>query len=559
MWTAGSTPSAPEDSRDQAPVSRAGPFGCARSESQPTVRSPDTSGDISRLSLSTTSEVGSDTARPRSVRRYPARMAGLAPPDLAVFVVLAVAFAILRGLAVWHRVPALYPDTDTYRPPPGGLPYSLLSFAGHAPRMWGLPLLYRLLPSDRARMIFQLGASIVAWLALAGAIASVVKHRALRIVAFVAALLLGLAPEVAAWDQSLLSESLTISVSVGAATAWLRFAVRPAVPAAVVGLLLTGCLLFIRPFQSPIALGIAALCAIWALRGHRRALKFSVAGLLVALSIWSTVTSSRVNDGYRLRGDRGVSYFAEAFQQNLYKRYLKNAEATAWFHDHGMPDPTGLTAPSVTGPFYGDFRRGRVFYKEVRSRPQWLHWLDGRAKSALAGYVIIHPGHVVAQFLSESPPMIRSAVLPAGFGKAVDPVRFEPIPSAVNINPFFRGSSDHPWQNDVAALGLVALALGVVIAQRHRRPNWPALVVGSSMILVGVGSLFENWLGSAIEMIRHAVPPVTVLRVGLIITVVTLADATLRRSPPPPDGTGERPAAVGCHADGRTNAQPSTD
>jgi hypothetical protein len=298
----------------------------------------------------------------------------------------------------------------------------------------------------------------------------------------------------------------------------------------VVGVLLTGYFLFLRPFQAPIALGIAALCGLWALRGNKRTLKFSVAGILVVLSIGSSLTSGRVNDGYRLRGGRGVSYFAEAFQQNLYKRYLKDPDATAWFRQHGMPSPAGMTAPSLTGPFVGDYQRGRRFFKEVRRRPEWLHWLDGKAKSALAGYVATHPFHVVNQFLSESPPMIRSKVLPAGNGNAIDRVPFRPIPPGVNVDPFFRGSTEHLWQNDASVLALLAVGLGVIAGLTHRRPNWPALVVGLSAFAVGVGSLFENWLGSAIEMIRHAVPPVTLLRAGLVVIVFVLGDACIRRA-----------------------------
>lgn len=487
--------------------------------------------------MSTASEVG-DTDLPRATSRPAIWRRAMARPELVLFCGLAVAFAVLRVLAVWHRAPGLYPDTDTYRPPQGGLPYSLLSFTGQAPRLWGLPLIYRLLLADRARMLFQVAASIVAWVALAGSIASVLRNRALRIAAFVATLLLALAPEVAAWDQSLISESLTISVSVGAAAAWLRFAVRPAPRSAAAGLFLTGGLLFIRPFQAPIALGIAALCVLWAFAGGKRVLKFSAAGVLVLLSIASTVTAGRVNDGYRLRSGRGVAYFAEAFQQNLYKRYLKDPGATEWFRHHGMPDPTGMTAPSRTGPFYGDFRRGRVFFTQVRSRPAWLHWLDGEAKSALAGYVVSHPGQVITEFVDESPTMIRSAVLPAGFGSHVDRTPFEPIPPSVDVDPFFRGSQQHLWANDVAVLFFVAVALGIGVVLTKRRPRWPVLVVGLSTFAVGVGSLFENWLGSAIEMIRHAVPAVTVMRAGLIVTVFALADALLHR------GRAEAPVDV---------------
>jgi hypothetical protein len=159
-----------------------------------------------------------------------------------------------------------------------------------------------------------------------------------------------------------------------------------------------------------------------------------------------------------------------------------------------------------------------------------LHWLDGKAKSALAGYVASHPIHVVDQFLSESPPMIRSKVLPAGNGRAIDRVPFRPIPPGADIDPFFRGDTKHLWGNDVAVLAGLAVALGIVAGVTRRRPNWPALVVGVSAFAVGVGSLFENWLGSAIEMIRHAVPPVTLLRAGLVIVVVVLGDACLRHA-----------------------------
>jgi len=462
-------------------------------------------------------------ADPPARRREPERRAWPRwAPEAAIYGALTVIFAVTRVIAVWGRGPIVFPDTAGYRVPPGGLSYGLVSLLGHAPRMWALPAIYALLPGDQARMAFQVAVSIGAWVALAGALASVLRNRPLRVAAFVVVLALGATPQVTTWDLSMLAESLSISLTVAAVAAWLRVAARPRPAVAAVAVALTGLWLFTRPYLYPFALGIVVIVGLWAWRGDRRALKAVMAGVLVVLSGWSMVASANVDDGYRLRDDRGVSYVAEAFAQNLFKRYLNDAEATAYFRGRGMPDPTGLTPSAYPESDYDDYEAWAPFYADLLTRPEWMAWLDADARSAFAGYVRSHPGAVMSGFRRGFPPMLRSRVDPV-YGPAVEA---KPV-STLGSTLFFHGDGRHSWDSDVTAWALAGFALAVALVARRTRPLWPIVVVGLATAGAGATLLFISWIGSAYEVVRHAAPAAHLVRVGLVVVVFALADALI--------------------------------
>lgn len=471
--------------------------------------------------------------RPETERRASSGRAS----EVAIYAALAAIYVASRVVAVWGRGPIVFPDTAGYRVPPGGLSYGLVSLLGHAPRMWTLPAIYALLPGDQARLAFQVAVSIVAWVALAGALASVLRSRPLRIVAVVVVLALGATPQVTTWDLSMLAESLSISLTVAAVAAWLRVAVRPRPALVAVAVGLTGLWLFTRPYLYPFALGIALIVGLWAWRGDRRALKAVGAGVLVVLAGWSLVASGNVDDGYRLRDDRGVSYVAEAFAQNLFKRYLNDAEATAYFRSQGMPDPTGLTPSAYPASDYDDYEAWAPFYAELRTRPEWMAWLDAHAGSAFAGYVRSHPGAVLSGFERGWPPMLRSAVNPV-YGPAVEA---KPV-STLGSTLFFRGDGRRAWHGDVTLWVLAAVALAIALVARRTRPLWPVVVVGLTTTGVGGALLFVSWLGSAYEVVRHAAPAAHLVRVGLVVVVFALADALIASRRPT---DADEPVGVG--------------
>jgi hypothetical protein len=495
------------------------------------------------------------TGRPTPVGDRSARLlASLRRPDIALVVAGCALYAVLRIVAVWGRDPIAYPDTNGYRPPEGGLPYSVIDLAGHAPRSWFLPVVYSAMPSDRWIMVLQVAVSILAWIALALAVASVCRSPVARVGGAAFVLLLGITPQVTTWDVSLLAESLSISLTAASVAAWLRYAVTRSSVSGTAAVALTAAWLFSRPYQYPYTLGIAALLVLWAAFGWWRSRRTSeerapgddtapgatttsspprgraawlsplvLAIVLVALSGWSMVITANVDDGYRLRDDRGVAYFTEAFGQNMFKRYLNDPEARAFFQERGMPSTEGLTPSEFPDGFTDDYDKWQVFYAEIRSRPEWMAWLDGPARSAFSEYVASHPLDVLSDFLDATPRMLRSPVLPV-YGAPVE------VPGAwVAQQLWFRGDDDALWFGDVQVWLLVAIGLGVAAVATGRRPRLPVVVVGIVTLGVGGSLFFLSWLGSAYEMVRHGVPAVQLVRIGALVLVVATADALLSR------------------------------
>ena len=226
--------------------------------------------------------------------------------------------------------------------------------------------------------------------------------------------------------------------------------------------------------------------------------------------------SANIEDGYRFRDGVGVSYFAEAFGQNLYKRYLHDPEARTFFEERGLPPLDGLE-PSPTGPFVNDYKPNWLaFYTEIRRAPPG--WRGSRGRRARRSPSTCAPPLRRARRLRRRDPRIlRSPVLYA------PPV--EAPGSWLGEQLFFRGDDSSIWVGDVQLWLLAAALLGAVCLALRRRPALPVLVVAVVTLGVGASLFFLSWLGSAYELVRHGVPAVQLLRVGSLVLVVALADA----------------------------------
>jgi hypothetical protein len=113
-------------------------------------------------------------------------------------------FVRLRIVASVQR-PVTFPDTITY---------TQLDFLGRQERLWTLPLIYNILPANDLREAFQVLVGAASWSLLAVNLRQVLTHRSVARIAIGAVLLLGLVPQVTVWDSIMLSESLTISLTV---------------------------------------------------------------------------------------------------------------------------------------------------------------------------------------------------------------------------------------------------------------------------------------------------------------------------------------------------------
>lgn len=491
------------------------------------------------------SRPGTTTAEKAPHLQPATRVRTLAAHPLAPFVLIAAAYVVVRIAAAWHLDPVILGDSDTYRPTTPPPPHPVLSFTGGAPRSWVVPAFYAVFPSDQARVAAQVAVSIGAWISLASVLAASIRSRIAQHVAFVAVLLLGTTPQVTGWDQAIISESLSLSLAVFSVAAWIRVATHPSRLPAILAVSATALWVISRPFQYTLALGLAAVCAAWALRGDHRSLKVGLTAALLVVAAWSAIVSPRINDGYRARDGYGVSYFQEAFGQNFYKRYLGDPTAEAWFRARGMPAWEGMSAPSPwTGTTHDDYEDWHVFFAELRERPDWLRWLDEQAQGEIIRYTLEHPGPVLRDFVDEVPVMLTSDWSTL-YGRQVGV-----LPGPVD-RLWFWGSTTSIVRTDAFAWAVLALAMGAAVALRRRRPSWPLIVTGALVIAAASAFLFQVWLGSAYEIARHAVPMTHLLRIGLLVVAVGLLDALISPSAsatePPTDqraGGREQPAPV---------------
>jgi hypothetical protein len=134
-----------------------------------------------------------------------------------VLAVLLLGFLALRILVLTRGNITVNTDSYSYANrdgPPGVDIGPLVSFTGHAPRLWGTPLFYYLLPNDTVRTAAQWALGTLAWALLAWVVWHRLRTLLTRVLAALGILSLALLPEVTNWDFALLSESLTISLGV---------------------------------------------------------------------------------------------------------------------------------------------------------------------------------------------------------------------------------------------------------------------------------------------------------------------------------------------------------
>ena len=135
---------------------------------------------------------------------------------LAVYATIFAIYLIARVITVaggevfqsWDSAVYAYRDDPTRNRGP------LVSFIGHAPRPWGLPLFFAMFPTDEWRAIGQSVLGAFAWTVLAWELTRHLKTRPAKYAAFASVLLLSALTNVTAWDFTILTESTTVSVGV---------------------------------------------------------------------------------------------------------------------------------------------------------------------------------------------------------------------------------------------------------------------------------------------------------------------------------------------------------
>jgi hypothetical protein len=401
-------------------------------------------------------------------------------------------FLALRALAV-RTTPIAWVDSPEYRH---------LAFVGGR-RPFTVPLLFWLVPSDKGRVIEQAVISAGAWIVLALVVGATLVDRRVRLAAIATILALGLTTQVTSWDSTILSDSITISLTVLLIAAWI--AVRRTPSYATVAAVLAATLLwtFARELHFYITAIVAVVVVeVVVIRGSSNVWRLLAAGLVVIAALG--LAESRANDETSTQNLAGV----------IGVRILPDHDARQWFVAAGMPPLLGLEEGKEHSA------------ADVQHEPGFNEWASSKGWFTLARYLVEHPAAALSgpfgDLLEERPttfeprvdrPVLLSPADAYGRARVV-------LPPAVEDVLFDPGGTG-------ALLALAALAfVGTVVLDvrqgRDPRRLVPGVVIGASVAYVVV-----SWHGSVLEIGRHAVPGAVAVRVGIFVVLALLADRAL--------------------------------
>jgi hypothetical protein len=423
------------------------------------------------------------------VRAAQGRLLSLDPVnrDVAVF---CFGFALLRLWAVLTRPPVRYPDSASYFD---------INFLGHAARLWTVPLLYRALPGDEARVVAQIAIGVLCWSALAFAVAKSLKHPLVARVGAILVLLLALCGQVAEWDQIILSESLSLSITalLFAAVLWLRLERSTR---AVVGVLTVLVLwIFARELHAVLFIPVALVAVAWIVLRARRYLLVALA--IAAIGAWGGYAAAQASANIRFNA-----------YNLLVLRLLQQPGGATFFRQAKMPDLARLANESAQIQTQGV--SAYLGNKSPTFRdPAWGAWIDRHWKLTYAEWLLDHPVRDITGPSSQLNELL-SGFPNYGSARAVLPA---PIQDAL----WERSSGDLPfWIVLTAVIWLVSL--------RRGRP-------GTLDALAAVGVAFSllwylaSWHGDAAELPRHMIPIAASLRIALMTLSLAALDRSARR------------------------------
>lgn len=398
-------------------------------------------------------------------------------PGSAFYLVASSIYLVLRsGSSVY--TPVRVTDTPTYEVTVEAPLWSLDFFAGLRP--FTVPLFWKILADDHARIAGHLFVSIACWLALAAAVAACTRDGVLRKVAFALVLAFSATTEIILWDQLLLSESLSLSLTALLLAAWLWLVRAPS--RGRVALLLVVALFwtFTRDSHAYVLLVVAALAALTLLRPEHRPVKLAVVAGCLAIGVAGLASA---NHGAR---------WYQPMRDILLNRIAPDGEKRAYF--------------------------------ESRLGPAWR---EQDARRVYARYLLSHPGYTFGE------PFLGSQRVPSSSPDSATAL-LDPDLRIYNDNagdrafPLPRSLSDLLWVQGKWPVLLLLLVVGagaVLVAVRIGYP--PLWAVPAGALLTTIPHGLVTWHLSGLEVDRHALEVAVILRLALLVLLVLVLDAVL--------------------------------
>ncbi len=406
-------------------------------------------------------------------------------PGRLLFGSIGALYALFR-VGSFTNMPDRLTDTPSYESVAHRALWDWRFYAGQ--RGLTYPLFLKVFHSSEARTIAQLIFSTAAWLLLAAVIASCVRVRWLRPIAFAVFLGFSLTTEVILWDELVISESVTFALSALLVAAWIMLVRSPRPRWAATVLVLTLLWAFARDTNAYVALVIAALVALTLLRSEHRELKSALVAGLCVIFVLDYVSADA--------GKRWLQPMIDVVDH----RVLQDSSMERYFVAHGFD-------PSSNWPLGS--------------------WIRDRSRGVYGTYLLTHPGYTLIaplhgrqQTLYSTPRNVVSLVDPsiAGYNDNASH-RFLPLPKQAERILFPRGVVL------VCALLLLVLAGAGLVAWRAG----PGLVwlVPLGILLTTYPHFLVAWHQSGVEVDRHAVEAALLLRLGVFLLATMAVDRAL--------------------------------
>ncbi|MEJ3743949.1 hypothetical protein WEI85_11725 [Actinomycetes bacterium KLBMP 9797] len=433
----------------------------------------------------------------------------------AILVGLVVGFFAARLVIVLTGTVFTSFDTFSYayRDDPAFDRGALVSFTGHAPRLWGVPLFYALFPGDLSRAVGQWAVGTVAWALLAWALWTCLRHPIARTVAAAGVLLLGLLPQVTNWDFAILSESLSISLGVATLALALLWG-RTGSPWLVAGTVVAGVWwTFTRPDARVYTLLMVAALAVvaWRRPRLRRGALVGAAALAVAVG-WGTAIAPAVDETYarysatpQVRHEEGLMVF------RLRLHVFPDPEVKALFErEFGMP-----SCPAMEQIAAGSSWQTAKFAEAYAGCPAMKAWGERNAGDVWRRYALTAPG----TFARQTEGVLTLSLAGADYAKTTPIV---PAPARTLVFP------PRDWVLPVLGVALL-LAAGALIVSRALRRRAGLVFAGAALTAASAASLAAGiWYGAG-EYWRFGIQEAIGLRLAVLVMLVTALDAALTR------------------------------
>jgi hypothetical protein len=425
---------------------------------------------------------------------------------------LVVAYVIGR-LVIWFHAPIIVTqDSPSFRPAGNAHSFGyVLSFTGHASRLWGAPLLFAAFSSDDARAFAQWTVGTLAWGLLAVVLCVRLRSTAARVLTAAAVLGLALFPQATSWDFSISSESLSISLGV-ATLALLIWFLSGGGRLVLIALTITAFWwTFIRPeLRILVGFVIVVLIAHAVLRKSRRWAVSAAAAVLVLAAGWVSAITPTMDRTYADRAANGLTLTESTFAYRLRFEVMPHPKILAVYQNElGMPG-----CPAAERLAKGRAWQTTAFIMAYLTCPDLVAW--GRKHAGSSGYrfAVSAPG-VYAREMRRVLPLSLGAnvinanrVLPRSVERIAFPARRGVLP-ALSIG----------W--------LVALAAAAATGAFRRR---------RLLVWMSVGVVLASAASSAIELMyaagdypRFGIQEALLSRLAIILMAAAALDALIGR------------------------------